>query len=627
MVTDNYKLGVLIGSQEWHLDRLYAEYARELGFLFKNHSGRMSDYKKKQLEAVMLRFHNDLTLNIANQSLNAVDLSNENTNLFTANYVKGLNLKPATLESILSLNVDAATAFKQRAIDGLKLSERVWNLTGETQTSLNQVLGSGVMNGRSAADMAKDLKSYLKEPDRNYRRVRNADGKLVLSNPGKDYKPGQGVYRSSYKNALRLSRNEVNLAYRNNEHERRKALPFVMGQKIHLSNSHPEYDICDELVGDYPKDFRFTGWHVNCLCFTTSIKVPRAKFKAYLGGAKLDTSGLVTSMPKTAFNYLNDNAPTFRGWSNPPYFLADNFKFKDGAYVPKFGGQIPPTVISKPATPKATPKVAPKATTIARVLKPKAPPIKAPVLSGPKPYVPVNSPAEAEARIRAAGVKNVVIDKTSRENLNAMVQAFEEEAAFSPLELNYFAIGKRGKIQAGADAIYNDMRGGENKILINNSFLNRKHVQEPDFSYKAKLERLKNLVTKYETQYLGVPGYNQTDVRRGIRNVNIKINELAYREKQGFTARPWTVSSSAPTKAESIKNTIVHEIGHQRHYRQLQLTSDFDYLKINSFSEYGETNFKEFFVEWYTYWRSTGDETRVPTSLMQLFNKLPRTKK
>ena len=51
-------------------------------------------------------------------------------------------------------------------------------------------------------------------------------------------------------------------------------LDFILGIEVHLSNNHtclnakgepePFYDICDELQGRYPKDFKFTGWHPLC---------------------------------------------------------------------------------------------------------------------------------------------------------------------------------------------------------------------------------------------------------------------------------------------------------------------------------------------------------------------------
>ena len=50
-------------------------------------------------------------------------------------------------------------------------------------------------------------------------------------------------------------------------------LGFVLGQRIQLSKNHPKKDICDKLAGDYPKDFVFDGWHVQCFCFATPILI------------------------------------------------------------------------------------------------------------------------------------------------------------------------------------------------------------------------------------------------------------------------------------------------------------------------------------------------------------------
>lgn len=38
-----------------------------------------------------------------------------------------------------------------------------------------------------------------------------------------------------------------------------------------LSPQHKVYDICDELQGNYPKDFKWSSWHVSCKYFRTMI--------------------------------------------------------------------------------------------------------------------------------------------------------------------------------------------------------------------------------------------------------------------------------------------------------------------------------------------------------------------
>lgn len=48
-------------------------------------------------------------------------------------------------------------------------------------------------------------------------------------------------------------------------------MDFIHGYEIKLSHSHPCHDICDDLKGKYPKDFKWTGWHPNDLCYVIPI--------------------------------------------------------------------------------------------------------------------------------------------------------------------------------------------------------------------------------------------------------------------------------------------------------------------------------------------------------------------
>ena len=324
----------LLHAQEWHLDRLYAEYSREFGSLFRNHNGNLTTSQKKQFQKILGSFNDDLQKTLEQQIGNSFSISDLCNDDLAKDYLKGMEVKDSQMTKILAHNPNAVASFLARKAGGMNLSERVWKITEQTEEALNNVLEQGIFNGRPAADMARDLKQYLKEPNKRFRRLRNDEGKLVLSNPAKDYHPGRGVYRSSYKNALRLSRNEVNIAYRTNDFERRKNMPFVMGQRIQLSPAHPKLDICDYMVGTYPKDFRFFGWHSNCLCFSTAILLPREKMKTYLGGGSIDQRHQIKNVPKHALDYLNDNAETIKGWKNKPYFL-ENFKTTKSGFAPK----------------------------------------------------------------------------------------------------------------------------------------------------------------------------------------------------------------------------------------------------------------------------------------------------
>lgn len=163
---------------------------------------------------------------------------------------------------MFSRNADALnTLLKRKDEFGKTISSRVWDITDGAMDNLEYYLSSGLSSGRPAALISQDIRQLLNEPNRRFRRVRDANGKLVLSQPMKDYHPGQGVYRSSYKNALRLAATETNKAFRTADYERWQKMDFVTGYEVERSPSnHGPCPVCDAKAGQYSKDFKFTGW-------------------------------------------------------------------------------------------------------------------------------------------------------------------------------------------------------------------------------------------------------------------------------------------------------------------------------------------------------------------------------
>ena len=224
-------------------------------------------------------------------------------------------------------NERALNAFVTRKIKGLNLSERVWYLTDKTVLPLiESYINSGIEKGISAKKISQELKQYLRDPDKLYRRVRAKDGNLRLSIAAKQYHPGQGVYRSAHMNALRLVREEINQAYRTADHERWNNLDFVRGVKVSLSNSHstrmPQGDICDDLAGNYPKDFHFPGWHIQCLCYATPILMPEDDFIKSLVDEPVELNPV--ELPDNFNQYLKENQEKIDGWKSQPYWMKYN---------------------------------------------------------------------------------------------------------------------------------------------------------------------------------------------------------------------------------------------------------------------------------------------------------------
>ncbi|WP_142783359.1 DUF559 domain-containing protein [Changchengzhania lutea] len=240
----------LLSNQDASLSKIYASMARDLAAVLKkykvNNSSKLWFKNKTVKKAVdnVLSKHRPIILNhIYGQSSKAWELSNTHNDVMVNDYIKGITLPNDGI--FFQRNTEALQAFLKRSQNGLNLSDRVWNLSKQTKGQLEYFIASGLTEGRSATSLAKDLQRYLKHPTRRFRRLRDkTTGRLKLSDPAKNFKPGRGVYRSSYKNALRLARNEVNIAYRTADFERRKKLPFVLGVTVNLSPAHPKYDIC-----------------------------------------------------------------------------------------------------------------------------------------------------------------------------------------------------------------------------------------------------------------------------------------------------------------------------------------------------------------------------------------------
>lgn len=234
-------------------------------------------------------------------------------------------------------NGDALNAFMESHAGGMTLSDRIWKTAEQLRDEMQLAVSVSIGSGKSASTISREVRQYLKYPDKLFRRVKigtNPDGtpKYRLSEAAKAFHSGKGVYRSSYKNAMRLARTETNAAYRTADSERWRQMDFVTGIRISLSHSHPMPDICDELAGDYPKDFIFTGWHPQCFCYATPITISQDKFvemqKAKLAGEQYDTSAeQITEMPDKFTEWCERNKGRIAEAQKNgtlPYFLKDN---------------------------------------------------------------------------------------------------------------------------------------------------------------------------------------------------------------------------------------------------------------------------------------------------------------
>lgn len=288
-----------------------------------------------------------VTQQLANRMVTVVESGSKKQWLFACDKNDGFissimdttKLSKARLKKMQDRNLDALSSFQGRKVEGMNLSQRVWKYIDQYKAQLESALDVGLGDGRSADQLSRDVRQNLREPNRLFRRVRDKRGNLVLSKAAKAFHPGQGVYRSSYKNAMRLTRSEINMAYRESDFLRWQSLDFVVGFEIRRSNHEPLFkcDICEKLVGRYPKTFKFKGWHPQCMCYAVPILMDEDTFdnnelgdlKAALRGTTYQhkqAANVVPDVPQGFKDWVKDHIEAQKKWASTPYFIKDNFK-------------------------------------------------------------------------------------------------------------------------------------------------------------------------------------------------------------------------------------------------------------------------------------------------------------
>ena len=312
-----------------------------------------SDYPitRKRLESLLESLKSGLSAVIVNGVNHEWTLANNKNNelcrqVFGDNVGK---LSKAQYRRYFKNNEEACEAFKERTVQGLNLSDRVWKYTNQFKEEIELGLDIGLRSGKAAERLQKDLQQFLQHPDMLFRRVRDEHGQLVLSKRAAAYHPGRGVYRSSYKNARRLAATETNIAYRTADFLRWKDLDFVVGIRVVRSNNHPVPDICDDLSaevgskavkgqGCYPKGFKFTGWHPHCRCHAETIlkteeEMSRDNARLLRGEEPLkDSVNTVKDVPQKFKDWLTKNEERAKRSTSVPYFISDNEDYLPKGY-------------------------------------------------------------------------------------------------------------------------------------------------------------------------------------------------------------------------------------------------------------------------------------------------------
>ena len=209
-------------------------------------------------------------------------------------------------------NSEALKAFQDRVDNGMSLSQKIWNHGLNYRHGLEAALSVGIQKGMSAVTLSKRISKYLDDFDSLRKDYKQKYGKEV------------DCLNCEYR-SIRLARTEINMAYRTAEQKRWQQFDFVLGYEIKVTRS-PKHvpDICDDLAGKYPKDFKFGGWHPNCMCYVIPILKTEDEF---FSDDDKGGENTVTEFPRQFSDWVADNherIKTANSRGTLPYFLEDN---------------------------------------------------------------------------------------------------------------------------------------------------------------------------------------------------------------------------------------------------------------------------------------------------------------
>lgn len=320
----------------------------------------LSEPKQGKVDGLLRRLHSLIVTAIRKDMKVEWGEANDDTDKMITAIVGNEVAQNPSIVGWFHRNAQAMNAFVNRTEAGLTLSDRIWKPVRQLRDEMEVAMTISMGEGESASTMKRMVKKYLNDPDLMFRRFRykvgeDKDGNPVYSKKWKkrvktedgryrfvdcdkdSYKTGTGYYKSASKNAMRVTRTETNMAYRRADNERWKSLDFVLGQKIQTSRGHNEEDICDELAGNYPKEFVFEGWHPQCFCISTPllldedevIKMAQAKIR---GEKYTPKAKPLEDMPENFKAYVADNRQNIKKWrrnGKEPYFLRNNTSIVD----------------------------------------------------------------------------------------------------------------------------------------------------------------------------------------------------------------------------------------------------------------------------------------------------------
>ncbi|WP_291095499.1 hypothetical protein, partial [Empedobacter sp. UBA7252] len=248
IIQDEKLARIAAGKNLQQIEKLFQKYiSKVISFYQLNENidlDTLTPQLKKEIEKLTKQLAIDLENKINSATKEQWMLSQGTATKFVETYFDINKLNKATQDIFRNNNLDNYLQARKSRLNQFKLSDRVWNYSKQFETNIIDSLEIALKNGDSAQVLARDIKQYLNEPEKLFRRVRDVKGQLHLSKNAQAYNPGQGVYRSAHKNALRLASTEINTYYKESENQRWQSMDFVVGFEIKRSNNKFDCSVC-----------------------------------------------------------------------------------------------------------------------------------------------------------------------------------------------------------------------------------------------------------------------------------------------------------------------------------------------------------------------------------------------
>ena len=174
--------------------------------------------------------------------------------------------------------------------DGFNLSSRVWRLENDGLNQLRRTLSLALAERTSAARLTQQLEPLLGAgrncPRWAYRRLyRMTPSERAIDKDGL-LQEGDCASSGLAYNALRMARNEIQIAHHRMTDEIFRAAPWVESEKVRLSPQHPKPDICDDYAngGPYQPGEVLLPLHVQCMCYKEAVVMRAEQFRQQVRG-------------------------------------------------------------------------------------------------------------------------------------------------------------------------------------------------------------------------------------------------------------------------------------------------------------------------------------------------------